>query len=764
MESRYAIIKSFSQVKKLVKACLKTGIASIDYETNAEGIYNKTFRPTILSVTFQVGSGVSIPLCHHEYDNPHWKKWLLYFGRKVVENPKVTKVGWNLKFDLQIFELYGIYVRGTVLDGMLMKYLLNEERPNDLKSMVRRYLPEHGDYEKADKFDKIPWDKKPLEQLCKYGCQDTDYTLRLSMFFENKLIEIGMYPLLRHLIMPASRVLQHAEKTGLYLDRKFNQELLESYKPKIDQATSGCFNLPRVKRFSRWLIQERISKYISSIERELEDLDYSDPKDARKIASREQKISNIRAGVFTTKKELELTRDINLGSPVDLPMLLYSEKGFKFPIIKYTKDKTTNRDTDKPSTDEDTLVELRLSIKNPESPKAIFLDNLLKLRGLKKMYTTYIEGWHDKVQDDSKLHGRFLIHGTTSGRLSSQEPNLQQIPKTSVDPNIKKQLVAPDGKLYMALDYSQAELRIMAHLSGDETYLEAFAKGQDPHLAIAAKKYGVSYEEAYKAYSDEQHPDHNLWKNRRKQAKQICFGIIYGIQKKLLAVKLSDPKAGIIVTPDEAQQQLNEFFYEHPKIKKFMIHQEKVLIKHGYIKSLFGRKRRLPQVYSDNEQEAAYAVRLSVNMPCQSAASDMNLFASVLNYWKMRQGKLPFMQETCNVHDATYYLVRPEYINTWVVHEIWETCRNPNTKEYFNFQIDDVNMSMDFVIGRSMAEELPFIPGYDYRKMLKPDFNPDEYLEEHRKYRGIEIEDYPKLYPEEIARNKMEFEKRIYER
>jgi DNA polymerase-1 len=764
MESRYAIIKSFSQVKKLVKACLKTGIASIDYETNAEGIYNKTFRPTILSVTFQVGSGVSIPLCHHEYDNPHWKKWLLYFGRKVVENPKVTKVGWNLKFDLQIFELYGIYVRGTVLDGMLMKYLLNEERPNDLKSMVRRYLPEHGDYEKADKFDKIPWDKKPLEQLCKYGCQDTDYTLRLSMFFENKLIEIGMYPLLRHLIMPASRVLQHAEKTGLYLDRKFNQELLESYKPKIDQATSGCLNLPRVKRFSRWLIQERISKYISSIERELEDLDYSDPKDARKIASREQKISNIRAGVFTTKKELELTRDINLGSPVDLPMLLYSENGFKFPIIKYTKDKTTNRDTDKPSTDEDTLVELRLSIKNPESPKAIFLDNLLKLRGLKKMYTTYIEGWHDKVQDDSKLHGRFLIHGTTSGRLSSQEPNLQQIPKTSVDPNIKKQLVAPDGKLYMALDYSQAELRIMAHLSGDETYLEAFAKGQDPHLAIAAKKYGVSYEEAYKAYSDEQHPDHNLWKNRRKQAKQICFGIIYGIQKKLLAVKLSDPKAGIIVTPDEAQQQLNEFFYEHPKIKKFMIHQEKVLIKHGYIKSLFGRKRRLPQVYSDNEQEAAYAVRLSVNMPCQSAASDMNLFASVLNYWKMRQGKLPFMQETCNVHDATYYLVRPEYINTWVVHEIWETCRNPNTKEYFNFQIDDVNMSMDFVIGRSMAEELPFIPGYDYRKMLKPYFNPDEYLEEHRKYRGIEIEDYPKLYPEEIARNKMEFEKRIYER
>lgn len=758
MESRYDIIKSFSQVKRLVKACLKTGIASVDFETNAEGIYNKTFKPTILSVTFQVGSGVSIPLCHHEYENPHWKRWLKYFGRKVVENPNITKVGWNLKFDLQIFELYGIYVRGTVLDGMLMKYLLNEEKPNDLKSMVRRYLPEHGDYEKAEKFDKIPWDKKPLEPLCKYGCQDTDYTLRLAMFFESKLIEIGMYPLFRHLIMPASRVLQHAEKTGLYLDRKFNQELLESYKPKIEQATSNCLNLPRVKKFSRWLVQERISKYLASIESELEDLDYHNPKDARKIASREQKISNIRAGVFTTKKELELTREVNLGSTIDLPLLLYSEKGFKFPIIKYTKDKKTNRDTDKPSTDEDTLVELRLTVKDPESTKAIFLDNLLELRGLKKMYTTYIEGWHDKVQDDDRIHGQFKIIGTTSGRLSSSEPNLQQIPKTSVDANIKKQLVAPKGKLYMALDYSQAELRIMAHLSGDETYLEAFAKGQDPHLAIAANKYGVSYEEANKAYSDEQHPDYKLWKNRRKQAKQICFGIIYGIQKKLLAVKLSDPKAGIIVTPDEAQQQLNEFFQEHPKIKKFMINQEKVLIKHGYIKSLFGRKRRLPQVYSDNEQEAAYAVRLSVNMPCQSAASDMTLFASILNYWKMRQGILPYMPETCTVHDAVYYLADPQDVNVWVVYNIWETCRNPDTKKYFGFEINDVSMSMDITIGRSMAEELPFIPGYDYNKMFEPDFNTDEYLEEHRKYKNIDISEYPKLYKKEIK----EFEQKFY--
>lgn len=706
METKYKIITNKQELKKLIQCCKQTGYASVDFETNAEPLYNKSFKPTILSVTFQPGFGCSIPLDHFEtkkYTSKgwNWKKMLRKFGEEVIENPNVVKVAWNYKFDDQIFQKYNIYYRGVCLDGMLAKYLLNEEKPNDLKSMVRRYLPEYGDYEKQDKFDKIPWDKKEMEPLCHYGCQDTDYTLRLMLFFEKKLIDLGLYNTYRNLIMTASRVLTSVEKNGLYVDRAFNQELLDSYLPKIEAAKEAIYNLPKVKKFTKLYNQSKIEKYIAKLEEEIENLD---PRvDKRKIQSREQKIANIRAGVFTTKKELELIRPVSLGSSVDLPQLMYSEEGFNFEVIK-------KNDSGKPSTDEETLTNLRLTVKKPDSPKAVFLDSLLELRGLEKMYKTYIEGWHEKTQDDDRLHGRFLIHGTTSGRLSSAEPNAQQIPKTSVDPNIKKQLVAPDGKLYMALDYSQAELRIMAHLSGDETYLEAFAKGQDPHLAIAAKKYGVSYEEAYKAYSDEQHPDHNLWKNRRKQAKQICFGIIYGIQKKLLAVKLSDPKAGIIVTPDEAQQQLNEFFYEHPKIKKFMIHQEKVLIKHGYIKSLFGRKRRLPQVYSDNEQEAAYAVRLSVNMPCQSAASDMNLFASVLNYWKMRQGKLPFMQETCNVHDATYYLVRPEYINTWVVHEIWETCRNPNTKEYFNFQIDDVNMSMDFVIGRSMAEELPLYP------------------------------------------------------
>jgi DNA polymerase I-like protein with 3'-5' exonuclease and polymerase domains len=1100
METKYKIITNKQELKKLIQCCKQTGYASVDFETNAEPIYNKSFKPTILSVTFQPGFGCSIPLDHFEtkkYTSSgwNWKKMLRKFGEEIIENPEVVKVAWNYKFDDQVFQKYNIYYRGVCLDGMLAKYLLNEEKPNDLKSMVRRYLPEYGDYEKQDKFDKIPWDKKEMEPLCHYGCQDTDYTLRLMLFFEKKLIDLGLYNTYRNLIMTASRVLTSVEKNGLYVDRAFNQELLDSYLPKIEAAKEAIYNLPRVKKFTKRYNQSKIEKYIASLEEEIENLD---PEiDKRKIQSREQKIANIRAGVFTTKKELELIRPVSLGSSVDLPQLMYSEEGFNFEVIK-------KNDSGKPSTDEETLTNLRLTVKKPDSPKAVFLDSLLELRGLEKMYKTYIEGWHEKTQDDDRLHGRFLIHGTTSGRLSSAEPNAQQIPKTSVDPNIKKQLVAPKGTLYIASDFSQAELRIMAHLSGDETYLNAFNSGQDPHLAIAATKYHVPYEEALKIYEDENHPDHKIWKVRRKQAKQIAFGLIYGIGAKLLAVKLSDPKSGIIVTPEEAQKEMDIFFGQHPKLKTFLKKQEKFLRKNGYLVSLFGRKRRLPQIYSSDRGEEAYALRLALNFPCllpssqalsktkgwvnyedlkvgdeilafnrdigesewqkvervnvfdydgdmirlktkhldvlstpdhrwvvtkpnkisklnktevltsdelynsdkpyaipiraphnnqvkarysdvyvaflgwyltdgylkngnivricqsntanphkvdiidsimeelgvefsrreknqviweirdpefvyklnrlvperklnmklltrltnpqlsillenmrlgdgwsiwatgdktqgellqalvvlcnntssmyelshegdlsyfkdkkpskygqefvratktsygvkfsnfrksvntkntynsennltkekyvgkvwcptvksgafftrvigedkryrtlitgncQSAASDMCLFGSILIYYLMRQGKLPPTKSVCLVHDANYQITKPENINTWSIYEMWQIYRNPLTKPYFGFQIDDLDMEMDFVIGRSMAEELPFIPGYDYRKMLEPDFSVEEYMEEHKKYKHIKIKDYPKIFKKEIKKYKEGYEKKVH--
>lgn len=761
------------EVRQLIKACKKAGYCCNDFETNAKPIYTNGFRITILSISFMPGFGCAIPLDHFQADEYYASKGIHNFGRakrlkalrkighELIENPKIVKCAWNFKFDGQIWEhILKIFYRGVLLDGMLMKYILNEDKPHDLKEMVRRYLPDVGDYEKAEKFDKIPWDKKELTPLCFYGCQDTDYTLRLCLFFEKKLIDLGFYNVYRNLFATASRVLTSVEKCGLYLDTAFNESLLTSYKDKIDAARETVMNLPRVQKFSRLYSQEKIEAYLQKIQDEIDELDYDDPKDARKIKSREDKIANIRAGIFTTKTEKALLDPPNLNSNVTLPMLMFTHpRGFKFPVLKTT-------DSGTPSTDEDTLIQLRLTVKEPNSPKAIFLDKLLELRGLEKMYKTYILGWHEKVQDDACLHGRINIHGTDSNRYSSAEPNIQQIPKTSVDPNIKKQLIAPEGKLYLAYDYSQAELRMMAHLSGDETYLRAFREGVDPHLAIAINKYHADSKAAIEAYNDEEHPDHKLWKGRRKQAKQIAFGLIYGIGAKLLAEKLSDPKAGIIVSKEEAQQIMDEFFAEHPKIKKFKDKQERFIRRHGYYRQLFGTKRRLPQIWSNDHEQEAYAIRLGLNFPCQGAAANMTNFGSVLIYWLMRQGKLPRMLECCTVHDSVYQYTLPEYINVWTVYTIWNILRNPSTKHYFGFQINDVDLSMDFSIGRTMAEELPFIPLYDYRKMLDPNFSVEEYMAEHRKWKekekGLGFDptypgNFPKIFKKEMKGHEQQF-------
>lgn len=749
------ILKTKAEVRQLIKACKEVGYCCYDWETNAKPLYMKDFCTTILSITFQAGFACSVVTDHFqrkEYDIRYSSKWVIKkIGHELIENKDVVKMAWNMKFDAQIFQLYHIYYRGTCIDGMLAKYILNEERPMGLKDMVRRYLPEASGYEETRGFNKISWDQKPLDQLCQYGGQDTDYCFRLCIFFEKKLIDLGLYDLFRNMIMPASRVLQTVEVNGLYIDREFNEKLLKEYKEKINKALDNILSLPKVKRFHNYLIEQRKENYIGKIQREIDDLIKDDEEgNAKKIASREQKIVNIRAGIYSTKGELAIEDPINLGSPKDLPLLIYDKHGLGFECTEYT-------DKGAPSTSEDTLQQLRLTVKDPKNPKAIFLDNLMDLRGLQKMYTTFIEGWHEKTQDDSRLHGRFLIHGTTSGRLSSQEPNLQQIPKTSVDPNIKKQLISKPGTLYISSDFSQAELRVMAHLSGDETYLKAFANGEDPHLAIACKKYHVDYNEILKVYKDENHPDHKLWSVRRKQAKQLAFGLIYGIGPGLLAVKLSDPKSGIIVTKDEAKKQMDEYFEEHPALQKFKAKQERILKKYGYLKSLFGRKRRLPQVYSDNSDEVAYANRLGLNFPCQSAASDMCLFGSILIYYLMRQGRLPKMDSVTLVHDANYMNTTPEKINTWDLYEMWKIFSNPSTKKYFGFQIDDVLMDMDYHVGRNMAEELPFIPGYDYRKMLEPDFDVNEYMEEAKKYSDIPISDYPKHFAKQMKKYEEDF-------
>lgn len=1038
MFTRYKIIRSFKELKQLVEACLNTGYASVDFETNAEGIYKDTFKPTILSVSFQVGSGCSIPLQHFDESVKEipWLKWLQYFGRRVVENPNIVKVAQNFKFDNQIFVKYGIYVRGTVIDTMLAKYLLNEEKPHGLKPMVAKYLPEFADYEKYDKFETIPWDKKPLEPLARYGCMDTDFTLRLALFLEKKLIDKGFYNLYRNLIMPASKVLQDAETNGLPIDLSFNDFLQDKYSKLIQETNDKLRSVRQIKRYQKYSLEQRKQVYIDKLTQEIEELS-GDPKKVKSIKNREDKISRILAGEYKTNDEKKLIEPVNFNSTKQMVDLLYiSPKGFKFPIVEYTKDKK-NKPTNNPSTSEDTLIKIS------DQDKTGFIKSLLDLRGLDKMNSTYIVGLRELVQSDNKVHPTFLISGTTSGRLSSRNPNGQNIPKVMVNPDIKKQFIPPSGKLFLTYDYSQAELRILAHLANEETMLEWFRTGKDIHLASACKKYHEDYDKIIKIYEDEQHELYPLWKKRRKQAKTINFGVCFsgdteiltekGWQRfdllerglkvaqydqntneidfikptkyiehknqklylheskctnicatdnhrllikstkrsknykevfikdlrgvkgyspsagkyknnfiddnitRFIAIVASDgnffrphvfrfcfkkdrkierlevflknnnliykkrktkryttfhvktrgtkfenqvekyltlskdlniqaiydlngeiyldeakhwdgtitkkthqsivkfstkseitanimqlfgilnnkritiskvnklyrlhwrlkshnetyvkwdfhkvnglhtvycvqvPKTNIIIrrkgrvmvvkncyeqtamnlsktletSQEEAQQFLDEFFQTFPKIRGFIDKQHKFMEKHGYCVSLFGRRRRCPNVYSDKYGEYLEALRQATNAPVQSAASDMALFASIIVWEKIRKGELPPMKEVNTVHDSVYQFIEPKYITPDTIYKVWDICRNPSTKKYFGFEINDVSMDMDFTVGRTMAEELPYVPGYDYNKMLLEDFDEDEYYAEHNKVIDIPIKEYPKEF------------------
>lgn len=752
--SRYHICRTTQEIKQAVKACKSTGYVSIDFETNAEKLYNSTFCPTIVSVSFQPGSGIAIPLGHE--DSPfkdNYIKVIKYIGHQLIEDSNIVKILWNAKYDLQIFEKYGIYSRGPILDGMLAKYILNEERPNGLKDMVRRYLPDFAGYEKYDGFDEIPWDKKPLPQLCEYGCMDTDATFRLTIFFERKMMDLGFYNLFRNLLMPASRVLQSAEVFGLPVDWELNSELHTKYEGLIDTSYKEILKIPQVRRFEKSLLKQRKKEYLQKIQAEIDLMDPEDPKDARKIKTREDKISRIMAGELNTKDEKKLIEPLNINSTKQLVPLMYTHRrGLKLPTIEYTKDPRTNRRTDTPSTGEDTILKLK------EYDTTGFIDKLLEYRGYRHAYSTFIVGYRALQQEDNCMHPKFQLHTTVTGRLSSSDPNAQQIPKKEVNPDIKKQFIPPHGLLFLPLDYSQAELRIMAHLSGDETLLEAFQLGRDPHLAIACKKYGEDYDKILPMYKDETHPRYKEWKVKRKQAKQIVFGCIYGIQAEKLSQQLSDPKMGIKVTASEAQKFLNDFFQDQPRVKEFMDNQEKLMAEEGSVRSLFGRKRRCPGIYSESSYEVAEAARQSVNAPCQSAASDMTLFASVLIYWDIKQGKLPPMKEVSTVHDALYYFIPPEFINPWTIYKIYQICKNPDTKRYFDFEIDDVSMAVDLGVGRSMIEELPYTPGYDYKNLLDNWFDTDSYFKQHNELKSIEIDDYPKKFPQYFTK---EFESKF---
>jgi DNA polymerase-1 len=283
----------------------------------------------------------------------------------------------------------------------------------------------------------------------------------------------------------------------------------------------------------------------------------------------------------------------NLGSPKQLGEILFDKQGIK-PIKKTPGGA--------PSTDEETLEKLALDY---PLPKAV-----LEYRSLSKLKSTYTDKLPRMVNPKTgRVHTNYAQAVAVTGRLSSTDPNLQNIPvRTAEGRRIREAFIAPPGSVIVSADYSQIELRIMAHLSGDKGLLDAFAKGEDVHRATAGEVFGVPREEV----SAEQ----------RRYAKVINFGLIYGMSAFGLAANLGIERAA-------AASYIERYFARYPGVKAYMDRTRNEAQERGYVETVFGRRLWLPDIRSGNQGRRQGAERAAINAPMQGTAADLIKLAMI---------------------------------------------------------------------------------------------------------------------------------------
>ena len=721
IKTRCKIVKNWKLIKRVVEWCKQTRYCCFDFETSGTEFHSPTFFPTCVSITFQIGSSYIIPLGHKDsHFKDEYIQILEYLGEELFTNKDVVKVVWNEKFERKVLLTYGVGLFGYVIDGMLCKYTLLEERPSDLKSMVSRFFPECAGYE--DEIGKLAgkhgWGNIPLEPLCKYCGWDTDLTLRLSLRFEKNCMDYGFYNLLRNLILPLHRVYSYCEFDGLLVNREYLAGIKIDFENEIKILEDTLFSHGVLRRYERKKKKNHFKTLIREAKAEIRQIENEEGNEAskrRKISSREKKIQDYLSGNLITKKDKKGADKFNFDSPKQLIDLLFtSEYGFEFPIIKYTKDKKTKKFSKTPSTAEDVLVELK------KLDDTGFIETFLKIRATGHLYSTYVKGIWERLTERDRVHGRFLIHGTVTGRLSSVDPNLQNMPRVTTDARIKKMFVGPKGKILFEVDYSQAELRVLAELAVEKEMIEWFNSGRNIHVAVAAKADNADYNEVQAILKDDKHPKNLYWTKRKKRAKTINFGIAYEQTEKALCETLNlDLEPGQKpYTEKQAKKFMVEWFELFPMVKKFMDSQHKLAKKQGYVDNMFGRRRRLDDIYSDHFGKFLEAQRQSTNAPIQGTASDFTQFSAIIIQKERLEGKLPLdLHQFASVHDSLDYHVKPTSIHK-CVNPVLEICNNPETMKWFKFAMKYVRMKVSPEAGISWGELHDYDPWQNYQKLL----------------------------------------------
>ena len=283
--------------------------------------------------------------------------------------------------------------------------------------------------------------------------------------------------------------------------------------------------------------------------------------------------------------------EFNVNSPKQLGEVLFEK--LQLPVIKKTKSGY--------STDADVLERLR-----EEHP---VVEKILEYRTLNKLKATYIDGIIPLISDDGRIHAKFNQTVTATGRISCTEPNLQNIPiRTELGRELRKMFIAKEGFTFLDADYSQIELRVLAHISGDENMINGFNSGEDIHAITASQVFGVPLEE--------------VTKQMRSEAKAVNFGIVYGISDFGLATNIGTSRK-------KAKDYIEKYFQHYPKIKEYMDNTIKRCKETGYVETLWGRRRYVPEIKSNNFNVRQFGERVAMNAPIQGTAADIIKIAMI---------------------------------------------------------------------------------------------------------------------------------------
>ena len=556
----YQLIETEEEAIKLYDFLRTKQTLCLDTETTSTNAIDAELVGLSFSVEEFQAAYVSLP------SNREEALELVNIFKPLYEDEKITKVGQNIKYDIEVLRGYGVEVKGKLFDTMLAHYIIQPELAHNMDYMAEtllNYQTIHIEQLIGPKGRK----QKNMRDLAakdiyEYACEDADVTLRLKNLLERKLKEADGEKLFYEIEMPLVPVLVEMELNGVRIDTESLKE------------TSKIFT--------------------------------------RRMAQYEERIYH------------EAGEKFNISSPKQVGDILFG----KMQIMEKPKKTKTGQYV----TSEEVLQSLK--------QKAPIVSDILAYRGLKKLLSTYIDALPKLINPKTgHIHTSFNQAVTATGRLSSSEPNLQNIPVRDDDgKEIRKCFVPDEGCLFFSADYSQIELRIMAHLSGDENMTEAFKNGQDIHAATAAKIWHERPEDV----SAEQ----------RKKAKQANFGIIYGITTYGLAQRME-------ISNREARTLIADYFRTFPKVHAYMEAAKEEVRQKGYAETLFHRRRYLPDINSKNGTVRGFAERNAINAPIQGSEADIIKVAMIRIYHRFKEEGIR-SKMILQVHDELNFSVYPD--------------------------------------------------------------------------------------------------------